>query len=92
MCSKGLLAFALLALFAVSSRPQDKQDKRTAQSVVADVAKATGAASVNSIQYSGTGFDGYNYSCRPGGPWSRFKLTSYFRVLDYEKGASQEVA
>jgi len=82
MWRKGLLAFALLALFAGKSRPQDKQDKRTAETVVADVATAIGASSVKSIQYSGTGFDGYNYSCRPGGPWAQFKLTSYSRVLD----------
>jgi len=41
---------------------------------------------VNSIKYSGTGFDGYNYVAGRWS-WSRFKLTSYFRVLDYEKGA-----
>ena len=89
MWRKGLVALALLVLFAGKSRPQDK---KTAENVVADVAKTIGAANVKSIQYSGTGFDGYNYSCKPGGPWARFKLTSYSRVLDYEKGASQEVA
>ena len=55
---------------AQDASPQDKQDKRTAESVVTDVAKTIGAANVKSIQYSGTGFDGYNYSCRRQG-WIR---------------------
>ena len=93
MWRPGLLAVALLAIFARDTSPQvHPQVQRTAESVVTDVAKTIGAAGVKSIQYSGSGFDGYNYSCRPGGPWAQFKLTSYSRVLDYEKVASQEVA
>jgi glyoxylase-like metal-dependent hydrolase (beta-lactamase superfamily II) len=93
MWRPGLLALALLAIFARDTSPQvHPQVQRTAESVVTDVAKTIGAAVVKSIQYSGSGFDGYNYSCKPGGPWAQFKLTSYSRVLDYEKVASQEVA
>jgi glyoxylase-like metal-dependent hydrolase (beta-lactamase superfamily II) len=89
MWRQSLLAFALLSLFAGNS---GAQDKKTAQQVVSDVGNTIGAAGVKSIQYSGTGFDGHNYSCRPGGPWAQFKLTSYSRKLDYENGASLELA
>lgn len=87
MWKTGLLAFAMVALVCGDSV---SQETKTAASVAAEVGKTIGAANVKSIQYSGTGYAGFNFSCKPGGPWAKFKLTSYTRVIDYEKGASQQ--
>lgn len=66
---------------------------RTAKSVVDDAGKALGADNLKSIQYSGTGYIfviGQNY--QPTDPWPKFNLTSYTRVVDFDKGASREEA
>jgi hypothetical protein len=57
------------------------QDGRAA---LENVAKAMGAASVKSIQYSGSGVNfqvGQNFS--PDTPWPRFVVKSYTRNVNY---------
>jgi glyoxylase-like metal-dependent hydrolase (beta-lactamase superfamily II) len=90
MLKQGFAAFSVLALFAGIGFAQPE---KKAGDVVADVARTLGAANLNSVQYSGTGFIfSFGQSYRPGGPWPKFRLQSYTRMLDYEKGASREDA
>ena len=64
----------------------------TAQDASLDsVAKAMGAASVKSIQYSGSGVNfqvGQNYS--PDLPWPRFIVKSYTRAASYDTPALRD--
>ncbi|PYN73900.1 MAG: MBL fold metallo-hydrolase [Candidatus Rokuibacteriota bacterium] len=64
------------------------QDGRAA---LESVAKAMGASSVKSIQYSGSGvnfFVGQNYT--PDLPWPRFVVKSYTRTVSYETTAIRD--
>jgi glyoxylase-like metal-dependent hydrolase (beta-lactamase superfamily II) len=64
----------------------------TAQDASLDnVAKAMGAASVKSIQYSGSGTNfqlGQNFS--PDVPWPRFVVKSYTRAVNYESASIRD--
>lgn len=76
---------ALLASLTGAARAQD------ARSVVDAVARAIGAASVTSLQYSGSGYVfGFGQSYQPGGPWIKFTLKSYTLLTDYAREASRE--
>src|SRR5437667_10219318 len=64
------------------------QDGRAA---LESVAKAMGAASVKSIQYSGSGVNfqvGQNFS--PDTPWPRFVVKSYTRNVNYENASIRD--
>jgi hypothetical protein len=87
---RGFAALVLFVSFAGTGLP--KEEKK-ARDVVADVARTLGAADLKSVQYTGTGFTfSFGQSYRPGGPWPKFRLQSYTRMLDYEKGAAREDA
>ncbi len=84
MWKKVLAVFALLALRGGTGTPKD------AKSVVEDVARTIGAASVNTVQYSGSGiYSQFGQSYLPNGPYPRF-YAKYSRVVDYGKGLSRE--
>jgi glyoxylase-like metal-dependent hydrolase (beta-lactamase superfamily II) len=73
----------LLSPFAASA-----QDNRAA---LDPIAKAMGAASVKSIQYSGNGVNfqvGQNYS--PDLPWPRFVVKSFTRTVSYETASIRD--
>src|SRR5262252_2249452 len=77
---------ALVALFSAAGAAQDKSAKSTGE----DVARTIGAANLKTIQYSATGFTYvFGQSYFPGGPYPKF-YAKYSRVVDYEKGLSQE--
>ena len=79
---------ALLILSCSTSRSQASPPN--AKQVVEQVARALGAANLNSIQYSGKGFTYFymqNYSVD--GPFPKF-YARYTRDVDYEKGLSRE--
>ena len=84
MWKRAFVTVALAGLFAAAGRPKD------AKVVVSDVAGTIGAADVNSIQYSATGFS-YNLGQNPT-PYVRYPkfFARYSRVVDYEKGLSRE--
>ena len=85
MRTRGLGFIALLAWFGGAATAQD------ARSVVDGLARTIGAASVKSIQYSGSGYVyGFGQSYQPGGPWVKFTLKSYTLLTDYEREASRE--
>jgi glyoxylase-like metal-dependent hydrolase (beta-lactamase superfamily II) len=83
------LFIVLIVLSALlSSGAATAQDAR---SVVDGVARAIGAASVRTLQYSGSGFVyGFGQSYQPGGPWVKFNLKGYTLLMDYERQASRE--
>jgi len=84
-----LNTLALMAvLVLVSPLAGYAQDGRAA---LEGVAKAMGAASVKSIQYSGNGVNfqvGQNYS--PDLPWPRFVVKSYTRAVSYETASIRD--
>jgi len=76
------------ALVLLSPLAGYAQDGRAA---LENVAKAMGAASVKSIQYSGSGVNfqvGQNFS--PDTPWPRFIVKSYTRAVNYENASIRD--
>jgi glyoxylase-like metal-dependent hydrolase (beta-lactamase superfamily II) len=81
----GLVVAALLGSAGDALVAQD------ARTVVDNLGRTLGAATVRSIQYSGTGsVYGFGQSYEPGGPWIKFNLKSYTLATDYERQASRE--
>jgi glyoxylase-like metal-dependent hydrolase (beta-lactamase superfamily II) len=75
-------------LVVLSPLAASAQDSRAALDAVA---KAMGAGSVKSIQYSGNGVNfqvGQNYT--PDLPWPRFVVKSYTRTVSYETAAIRD--
>jgi len=82
LASPGGAIVLTAALVLLSPLAGYAQDGRAA---LENVAKAMGAASVKSIQYSGSGVNfqvGQNFS--PDTPWPRFIVKSYTRAVNYE--------
>jgi glyoxylase-like metal-dependent hydrolase (beta-lactamase superfamily II) len=80
-----ILTVVLVLLFPLAGYAQD------GRAAVEGVAKAMGAASVKSIQYSGNGVNfqvGQNYN--PEMPWPRFIVKSYTRAVSYETAAIRD--
>jgi len=79
------LMVAMLLLSPVVGYAQD--GKATLESV----AKAMGATTLNSIQYTGTGVNfAVGQSPTAGAPWPRFNLKSYTRSINYETASLQD--
>jgi glyoxylase-like metal-dependent hydrolase (beta-lactamase superfamily II) len=75
---------AALLVVAGSTRAQD------ARAVIADASKAMGVETLNTVEYSATGFDfvlGQAYN--PSSPWPKFINKSYTRVIDFRTPASK---
>jgi len=80
-----ILMAVLVLLFPLAGYAQD------GRAALEGVAKAMGAASVKSIQYSGNGVNfqvGQNYS--PDLPWPRFVVKSYTRAVSYETASIRD--
>jgi glyoxylase-like metal-dependent hydrolase (beta-lactamase superfamily II) len=85
MRNRALGAVVLSMALVGTVRAQD------AQFVLADVARAMGAAELKSIRYVGNGFSfafGQNYATDE--PWPRFRMEHYDRLVNYEEVASRE--
>src|ERR1051325_6588735 len=83
----GAVVLTLAAVWSVSGQSSGQD----AQSVLADVASAMGAADIKSIRYVGSGFSfafGQNYSTDE--PWPRFRMEHYDRFVSYDQPASRE--
>ena len=79
--------FALAALFSALVGVSSAQDVRT---VLADASKALGADTLNTVEYSATGFDyvlGQAYN--PSSPWPKFINKTYTRAIDFKTPASR---
>ncbi len=80
-----ILMAVLVLLFPLAGYAQD------GRAALEGVAKAMGAASVKSIQYSGNGVNfqvGQSYS--PDLPWPRFVVKSYTRAVSYETASIRD--
>jgi len=76
------LAFGWLAYAVVSA-----QD---AKSVIADASRAMGVETLNTVEFTATGFDfvlGQAYN--PSSPWPNFINKSYMRAVDFRTPASK---
>ena len=85
MATRFLLSLSLTALMAGPAAAQDVQQ------VLQTAATAMGAADMESIRYSGTGWQGMvgqNFS--PDQDWPQVDLTSYTRTIDFETMSSTE--
>src|SRR2546426_1686156 len=84
-CGAIALTAALVVLSPLAGYAQD------GRAALENVAKAMGAASVKSIQYSGSGVNfqvGQNFS--PDTPWPRFIVKSYTRNVNYENASIRD--
>src|SRR5262249_46555211 len=78
----------MAVLLLLSPLAASAQDNRAA---LDPIAKAMGAGSVKSIQYSGNGvnfFVGQNFA--PDMPWPRFVVKSYIRSVSYETASIRD--
>jgi len=81
------LAF-MVAMLLISPVIGYAQDGRA---TLESVAKAMGASTLNSIQYTGTGVNfAVGQSAAAGASWPRFNLKSYTRSINYETGSLRE--
>src|SRR5882724_1192489 len=81
-------AIVLTAALVLSPLAGHAQDGRA---VLENVAKAMGAASVKSIQYSGSGVNfqvGQNFS--PDTPWPRLVVKSFTRAVNYDNASIRD--
>ncbi|HSF07033.1 MAG TPA: MBL fold metallo-hydrolase [Methylomirabilota bacterium] len=79
------LIAAILVFSPVASAAQD------ARATLADVAKAMGATTMNSIQYTGSGVSfSVGQSATAGMAWPRFNVKSYARSINYETGSLRQ--
>jgi glyoxylase-like metal-dependent hydrolase (beta-lactamase superfamily II) len=85
MAHRVWLLATVVALFAAPAAAQD------ARSVLQAAATAMGATNMNSIQFSGTGWQGaVGQNVAPDQDWPRFDLTSYTRTIDFATQSSKE--
>ena len=80
-----LVLAALLSSGVVAVRAQD------AKPVIDQASRASGAGTLEAIQYSGSGLSfTVGQAVGPGGPWPRFELTKYVASVNYASGAMRE--
>ena len=85
MATRLWLSLSLAALMAGSAAAQD------VQRVLQTAATAMGAADMESIRYSGTGWQGMvGQNFAPDQDWPRVDLTIYTRTIDFETMSSRE--
>ena len=85
MVTRFWLSLSLTALTAGSAAAQD------VRSVLQTAATAMGAANMESIHYSGTGWQGMvGQNVAPDQDWPRVDLTSYSMTIDFETMSSRE--
>ena len=85
MAKRFWLSLSLTALMAGSATAQD------VGGVLQTAATAMGAADMESIRYSGTGWQGMvGQNFTPDQDWPRVDLTSYTRTIDFETMSSTE--
>ena len=82
-----IVYLALVMLFSALVGGAAAQDVR---SVLADTSKALGADTLNSVEFSATGFDyvlGQAYN--PSSPWPKFINKTYTRAIDFRTPSSK---
>jgi glyoxylase-like metal-dependent hydrolase (beta-lactamase superfamily II) len=85
MKSTVVVAIVAATTFSLSLGARDTSDALEA------ALRASGAAGLHSIQYSGTGATfGFGQAVAPGGPWPRFTMTRYVAAINYERQVARE--
>ena len=85
MATRFFLSLSLTALMAGPAAAQDVQQ------VLQTAATAMGAADMESVRYSGTGWQGMvGQNFTPDQDWPQVDLTSYTRTIDFETMSSRE--
>ena len=85
MVTRFWLSLSLTALMAGSAAAQDVQQ------VLQTAATTMGVANMESIHYSGTGWQGMvGQNVAPAEDWPRVDLTSYSRTIDFQTMSSRE--
>ena len=85
MVTRFCLSLSLTALMAGSAAAQNVHE------VLQTAATAMGVADMESIHYSGTGWQGMvGQNVAPEQDWPRVDLTSYTRTIDFETMSSRE--
>ena len=78
---------ALAIVFLSISGSALAQDARA---VLGDASKAMGVETLNTVEYSATGFDfAFGQAYNPSSPWPKFINKSYTRVIDFRTPASK---
>ncbi len=81
------MILTMLAMSCVVSA----QSKERAEALLKKSEQAIGSASLNSIQYSGSGYNfALGQSINPRAPWPKFNVKSYSRLINYTTASSQE--
>jgi len=84
MFKKCLAGLALATILAWTASAQD------AKTVISNAAKAMGADTLKTVQYSATGADfALGQAPNPGSPWPKFINKSYTRAIDFDTPASR---
>ena len=67
------------------------QNRKRAEALLQKAAQAMGAGDLQSIQYSGSGYNfALGQSVNPLAPWPKFNVKSYTRIINYVTASSQE--
>ena len=87
MIKPHLVRVALAIVLASVSGSAQAQDARA---VLSDASKAMGVDTLNTVEYSATGFDFvFGQAYNPSSPWPKFINKSYTRVIDFRTPASK---
>ena len=82
-----LFVFVLLLVSAAATAqgPRETKAPADAEAIIDAATRATGAAPLNSIEYSGTGsVYSIGQAAGPGKPWPRFRMTQYKTAIRYD--------
>src|SRR5205814_508773 len=81
------VGFGLIALVALAPATPSAQD---AAAVIGNASKTLGVDTLETVQYSATGFDfALGQAPNPSAPWPKFINKTYTRAVDFGKGASK---
>lgn len=79
-----------VALAIVLSSVSGSALAQDARAVLAQASKAMGVDTLNTVEYSATGFDFvFGQAYNPSSPWPRFINKTYTRTIDFRTGASK---
>ena len=80
----------ILAVLALSC-VVNAQGRKRAEDLLKKAEQTIGSGSLNSIQYSGSGYHfALGQSINPRAPWPTFNLKSYSRIINFETASSRE--
>jgi glyoxylase-like metal-dependent hydrolase (beta-lactamase superfamily II) len=62
-----------------------------AKTIIAGAVKSLGASDLRTLEYTGSGYSfAFGQNPRPGTPWPKFNVKSYYKGINYESGASSQ--